>query len=59
MRGTAGMAEVLVERRGHTEDFASHSHHVLMQLIRLFRSKDFREGIASFVERRPPRFEGR
>jgi len=46
-------------RHGLTEDFESHSHHVLMQLMQLFRSEDFREGVASFVERRPPRFEGR
>jgi len=24
-----------------------------------FRSEDHREGVASFLERRPPRFEGR
>jgi enoyl-CoA hydratase/carnithine racemase len=46
-------------RHGLTEDFASHTHHVLMQLMQLFRSQDFQEGVASFIERRPPRFEGR
>jgi len=46
-------------RHGLTQDFESHSHHVLMQLMQLFRSEDFREGLASFLERRPPRFEGR
>lgn len=46
-------------RHGLSEDFESHTHHVLMQLLLLFRSKDFAEGVASFVERRPPRFEGR
>jgi hypothetical protein len=30
-----------------------------MQLLLLFRSQDFQEGIASFIERRPPRFSGR
>jgi enoyl-CoA hydratase/carnithine racemase len=45
-------------RHGLSEDFESHSHHVLMQLLLLFRSQDFQEGIASFIERRPPRFSG-
>ena len=44
---------------GLSEDFEAHSHHVLMQLLALFRSQDFREGIAAFVEKRDPRFEGR
>ena len=30
-----------------------------MQLMQLFRSQDFQEGVTSFIERRPPRFEGR
>jgi enoyl-CoA hydratase/carnithine racemase len=46
-------------RHGLSEDFESHTHHVLMQLLLLFRSRDFAEGVASFIERRPPRFEGR
>jgi enoyl-CoA hydratase/carnithine racemase len=46
-------------RHGLTEDFASHSHHVLMQLLQLFRSHDFQEGVASFIEKRAPRFAGR
>jgi enoyl-CoA hydratase/carnithine racemase len=46
-------------RHGLTEDFASHSHHVLMQLGLLVRSDDFREGIAAFLERRAPKFMGR
>ena len=46
-------------RHGLTEDFSSHTHHVLMQLLLLMRSQDFQEGIASFLERRSPTFEGR
>jgi len=45
-------------RHGLSEDFESHSHHVLMQLMLLFRSQDFHEGITSFMERRPPKFSG-
>jgi enoyl-CoA hydratase/carnithine racemase len=43
---------------GLTQDFESHSHHVLMSLLNLFRSNDFKEGVQSFVERRPPVFNG-
>ena len=46
-------------RHGLSEDFESHTHHVLMQLLLLFRSNDFQEGIQSFLERREPRFSGR
>lgn len=46
-------------RHGLSEDFESHSHHVLMQLLTLFRSQDFQEGITAFVERRAPSFSGR
>jgi enoyl-CoA hydratase/carnithine racemase len=45
-------------RHGLTQDFESHTHHVLMQLLLLFRSRDFQEGIQSFLERRAPDFSG-
>jgi enoyl-CoA hydratase/carnithine racemase len=46
-------------RHGLSEDFESHSHHVLMQLLALFRSNDFKEAMTAYMERRPPRFAGR
>ena len=46
-------------RHGLTEDFPAHTHHVLLQTMQLFGTKDFMEGITSFAERRAPEFEGR
>jgi len=46
-------------RHGQTEDFASHTHHVLLQTMLLFQTKDFMEGITAFAEGRDPKFEGR
>ncbi len=46
-------------RHALTQDFESHSHHVLMSVLNLFRSEDFQEGVRSFVEKRPPTFKGR
>jgi enoyl-CoA hydratase/carnithine racemase len=46
-------------RMGETETFEQNVHHVFLQLLPLFRTKDFQEGMASYLERRPPNFEGR
>lgn len=46
-------------RMAHSEPFDEHVHHVLLQLLPLFGSRDFREGMASFLEKRKPEFEGR
>ena len=46
-------------RLGMEEDFETNVHHVFLQLLPLFRSEDFKEGVASFMERRPGKFQGR
>jgi enoyl-CoA hydratase/carnithine racemase len=46
-------------RQGLGEPFDEHVDRVYLQLLPLFRTKDFQEGMASFLEKRPPSFEGR
>jgi enoyl-CoA hydratase/carnithine racemase len=46
-------------RAADEESFDQNVHHVFLQLLPLFRTNDFREAMTSFVEKRPPRFEGR
>jgi len=46
-------------RMAEREAFDDHVHHVYLQLLPLFATRDFREGMASFLERRAPDFEGR
>lgn len=46
-------------RMGMAETFPDHVHHVFLQFLQLARTQDFREGMASFLEKRPPDFKGR
>jgi enoyl-CoA hydratase/carnithine racemase len=46
-------------RMGMNENFNDHVHHVFLQLLPLFRSADFKEGMASFLEKRPANFTGK
>jgi len=46
-------------RLGLTDSFESNVHQVYLQLLPLFRTRDFQEGVRAFLEGRPPRFEGR
>jgi len=46
-------------RAAETETFEQNIHHVFLQLLPLFRTQDFKEGVASFMEKRPANFTGR
>ncbi len=46
-------------RFGLSESFPAHSDHVLAALKELMATKDFQEGLSSFIEQRPPEFQGR
>jgi enoyl-CoA hydratase/carnithine racemase len=46
-------------RLGQDETFEANVHHVFLQLLPLMRTKDFQEGMKSFLEKRPPEFQGR
>jgi enoyl-CoA hydratase/carnithine racemase len=46
-------------RFGLDSTFEANGHHVMSELVQLMHTADFREGVQSFVEKRPPEYEGR
>jgi enoyl-CoA hydratase/carnithine racemase len=45
-------------RAGRTDGYPEHVHRALLQLLPMFRTKDFAEAVAAFFEKRPPQFTG-
>jgi enoyl-CoA hydratase/carnithine racemase len=46
-------------RLGLDSSFDAHMYHVTAELLQLLRTRDFREGLQAFLEKRDPRYEGR
>lgn len=46
-------------RLGQDSTFEANTHHVLAELMGLFRSKDFGEAVSAHLEKREPKYQGR
>ena len=46
-------------RMGLSEGFNEHVHHVFLQFLQLARTQDFKEGMRSFMDKRPAQFTGK
>jgi enoyl-CoA hydratase/carnithine racemase len=46
-------------RLGQNSTFEANGHHVMAEIINLFRTADFAEGIQAFLDKRPPSYQGR
>jgi enoyl-CoA hydratase/carnithine racemase len=46
-------------RLGLDSSFDANMYHVTAELMQLLRTRDFREGLEAFMEKRDPRYEGR
>ncbi len=60
--GNAPLAVQAIKRMmrlGLGDTFESNVHQVYLQLLPLFRTRDFQEGVTAFLEGRTPNFEGR
>ena len=45
-------------RAGRSDEYPEHVRRALLQLLPMFRTKDFSEAVAAFFEKREPRFTG-
>ena len=53
-RPARGAGHQAHDAQAETETFEQNVHHVFLQLLPLFRTQDFQEGMAAFLEKRAP-----